>query len=322
MNASTIRELGINVIAFVVVIGMCLAYLATQVYHWNPLAQLKTAQLQISNTDLILDGTGVFVSGVRVGRVRDVELHRQHAVVVLEYPGSQHIPVDSVVEIGLQSALGEPYINFTGGRYGGPSLPDGAAIAAEQIRAPESIPGIFEKLASLSTVFSAGPMSGVLRTVSQALDGTEPAIAEITDGTRLVAGLMLSRSDQLRTMFTNTQVYTGDLGWIVSTLSPFSQGLEQLITNYVGALRATENLVNGTDLHRSMTQVLHPFFERLNPYLEKIIPNAMDAVGPLMPIATAVNQTLPQIDVSELLARALEMFAGGDGMRLVITQPN
>ncbi|AVL99837.1 hypothetical protein C6V83_05625 [Gordonia iterans] len=70
-----------------------------------------------------------------------------------------------------------------------------------------------------------------------------------------------------------------------------------------------------------MRGAVHPFLTELIPYLEKLIPNAMDAAGPLMPIATALNDTVPQIDISELLARALTMLGAGDGMKLVLTQP-
>ncbi|MDY6808686.1 MAG: MlaD family protein [Actinomycetota bacterium] len=322
MNPQTIRELILNVVAFVVVLILGGGYLATQAYNWRPFEEPKTVQMSVANTGLILSGTGVFASGVRIGEVREVQLARQGATLILDYDSDQEIPIDSTVEIGLQSALGEPYINFTSGTYAGPALPDGAVISAEQIAEPESIPGIFEEISTMSTAIAAGPMAGVLKTVSEALDGTEPSLDRISDGTRLVAALLLSRSEQLRSMFTNTQIYTANLGWIVDTLPQFSRGLDQVVTDFQGALHATAHLVNSTDLHDSMMNTLHPFFEQLNPYLEKTIPPVMDAVGPLMPIVTALNQTLPQIDMSELLARALELFGAGDGMRLVITQPN
>ncbi|MEE4021611.1 MlaD family protein [Gordonia sp. PKS22-38] len=322
MNPQTYRELALNVAAFVTVIVLCGGYLATQAYDWDPFEEPKTAEMGVTNTGLILSGTGVFVSGVRIGEVREVQIQREGANLVLEYENAQQIPADSTVEIGLQSALGEPYINFSGGSFSGPALPDGAVIEAEQIAEPESIPGIFEEISTMSSAIAAGPMAGVLKTVSEALDGTEPALGQISDGTRLVAALLLSRSEQLRTMFSNTQVYTSNLGWIVNTLPEFSQGLDRVITDFQGALHTTANLVNTVDPYTAITETLHPFFERFNPYLEETIPPVMDAVGPLMPIVTALNQTVPQINMSELLARALELFGAGDGMRLVITQPN
>jgi virulence factor Mce-like protein len=322
MSRETTRELLLNIVAFVVVIGACGTYLATQAYHWNPLEKTRVAYLEVADTNLVLTGTGVFVSGVRIGQVSNVEIQTTGAKLELRYNAANAIPADSVVTIGLQSALGEPYLNITPGTAGGPTLPDGAQVSAQKIVEPQSIPGIFQQISTMSSVVAADPMAGILKTVSEALDGTGDSLNQISDGTKLVASLLISKSPQLRKMFSNTQIYTADLGWIITTLPQFSGGLRDIVVHFLGALDATGELVNRGNLYGAMTQSLYPFFQKLNPYLAEIIPNVMDAVGPLMPIATAVNDTVPQINMSEFLSQALQLFGAGDGVNLVITQPN
>ena len=315
------RELLFNVLAFTAVIALCVAYLTTQVFKHSPFEHVNSAYMSVDDTHTILDGTGVFVSGVRVGRVSDVDIDRDGAVLKLEYDAQQRIPTDSTVTIGLQSALGEPYVNIEPGDLDGPVLADGARIGTDQISEPESIPGIFDEITALSTVVAAKPVAGILETLSEALDGTGPELDTITGATQMISQLLLAESGDLRKMFANTQVYTADLGWAVDTLPEFSTGLRDIIVKFMGALDATEDVVNRGRLNHVMRETLHPFLQELSPYLEDVIPNAMDAVGPLMPIATALNDTVPQIDISELLARALELLGAGDGMKLVITQP-
>lgn len=321
MRRDGIRELLINVTAFAAVIALCAGYLVTQVFQRTPFEQMNTAYMSVDNTNAILSGTGVFISGVRVGRVSDVQIVTDGAVLSLEYDSSQRIPADSTVSIGLQSALGEPYLNIDPGDFDGPVLADGAEIATDQVVEPESIPGIFEQISMLSTAVAAGPVAGILETLSEALQGNEHEFDTISEATRLVSGLLLSKSGELRTMFANTQIYTANLDWIIDVLPDFSSGLQEIITKFLGALYATEDVVNRGRLNDVMRGAVHPFLTELIPYLQDLIPNVMDAAGPLMPIATALNDTVPQIDISELLARALTMLGAGDGMKLVLTQP-
>lgn len=321
MRSDGIRELLLNTVAFLAVIALCAGYLLTQVFQRTPFERMHTAYMSVYDTNSILSGTGVFISGVRVGRVSDVRIVTDGAVLALEYDSRQRIPADSTVTIGLQSALGEPYLNIDPGDLDGPVLADGARIATDQVVEPESIPGIFEQISMLSTAVAAQPVAGILKTLSEALEGNEQEFDTISDATKLVSSLLLSKSGELRTMFANTQIYTADLDWILDTLPDFSSGLQEIVQKFIGALYATEDVVNRGRLNEVMRGAVHPFLQELIPYLEDLIPNAMDAVGPLMPIATALNDTVPQIDISELLARALAMFGAGDGMKLVITQP-
>nr|WP_246372513.1 MlaD family protein [Gordonia humi] len=307
--------------AFAVVVVVCGGYLATQAYHWHPLANTKTAYVEVTDANLVLEDTGVFVSGVRIGSVADVRLQPEGATLVLEYDAQNRLPADSTLSIGLQSALGEPFLNFVPGTGRGGYLENGATVAADALDEPESIPGIFDRISTMSSLFAADPMSGILKTVSEALDGTQDSLDRISDGTRLVAAMLLSRSPRLRTMFANTQIYTSNLDWILEQLPLFSGGLGDIVVDFDTALDATGRLVNQGHLNSAMRDSLYPFLTRLNPYLRKILPEVMDALGPLLPIATAIDGTVPPIDMSAFLSQALELFGGGDGVRLVITQP-
>ncbi|GAB20378.1 Mce family protein [Gordonia effusa NBRC 100432] len=315
------KELSINVVTFAVVILVCGIYLASQVYRWNPVQEYSTVSMEVRNTDLVLRGTGVFVDGVRTGEVSDVRVTPTGATLTLRYPRDQRIARDTNVEISMQSALGEPYINFESAASAGPYLRDGDRIAAERIEQPESIPAIFDLITNLTSVIAADPMASLLHTAWEALEGTDQAWDDISHGSQLIARMLLSHSPQLRTMFVNTQRYSGDLGWLVSALPEFGSGLGVALDHYTIALRKVERLIVVTDLHTTLQQTLNPFLIRLNGYLAKILPPTMDAIGPLMPIATALNQTLPQINVSELLSNALQLFGSGKAARLVVTVP-
>ncbi|MFW0788730.1 MlaD family protein [Gordonia sp. CPCC 205333] len=318
MKSRVAREFSVNVAVFAVVIILGGVYLAVNVYEWRPGTRYHSVTMSMTDTDLVAVGTGVFVNGMNVGEVSAVELEPTGARLTMKYPSSQQIPADTSVEVGMQSALGEPYVNFVPKTSKGPFLSDGAVISADRIAEPESIPGIFEMISDLSSVTAADPLSGVLKTVSQALAGTDDAMGRISDGSRLIAGVLMSRSAQLRSMFANTQIYTGDIEWLVDALPGFGSAVDTIFVRYLGTLHALESTFAKSDLHQKFSEVIDPFLVKLNGYLTDVIPNVVDAIGPMMPIATALNETLPMIDVSELLSRALQMMGSGDSARFVI----
>lgn len=321
MKSSVGREFVINVVVFLVVMSTCGAYLAFSVFRWNPGTEYNSVTMQLNNTSQVLDGTGVFVNGIRIGRVSSVQINADGALLTLTYPREHKIPATTRVEIGLQSALGEPYIDFEPTSDRAPYLRDGAQLSADKVAEPESIPGIFGQIQNLSTIASADPMAGLLKTVWDSFAGTEKAMSAISNGSRLVAGLLMSRTAELKNMFSNTQVYTGDLQWMLDSLPQFSTGITDIITRFRATLDGIQNLVTTTNLYETLSQTVEPFLVKLNSYLKDIVPNVMDAVGPLMPIATALNQTLPHIDISKLITRALNMFGSEDAAQLVVTLP-
>ena len=313
------RELLVNLTVFAAVLLAALGYLAFGVYHWSPFKDYYRVAMTVPDTDLVLSDTGVFVSGVRTGQVASVDVVPEGAVLTLEVPRDQRIPAASTVEIGMQSALGEPYVNFRPTGSAGPYLRDGDQIAARNVDAPESSPGFFDQLTTLGNVLSADPMSGLLRTVWQSLDGTDQAMGRVSDGTRLISAVLLSRSVQLSTMFSATQVYTGDLDWLIDGMPQLAPQAKTLLDAYGRVLRGMEPAVYEAHMYEAFHDTIDPFLAKLNPYLKKILPNVRDSLDPIVPILGAINDTLPMINMSEFLSMALKLFGARGAARLVVT---
>ncbi|HNP56912.1 MAG TPA: MlaD family protein [Gordonia sp. (in: high G+C Gram-positive bacteria)] len=316
------KELVFNIITFVVVVALCSAYLAVSVYRWNPFEKTTTVTMKVSDTNLILEKTGVFVSGVRVGSVRAVNLTPEGASVDLAYPASMKIPSTTPLEIGMQSALGEPFINFAPTSLGGPYLRDGDVVAAKFIGEPQSIPAVFDQMQDMMSVMAAEPLASVLREAWVGLDGTDEATGRISDGTRLIAGIIASRMPKIRAMFESTQHINDNMLWAVGAMPGFLDSVAKIVTSYTETLTAAGVLVNRGQLYENLRDSVNPFLSKLTDYLAKIMPPTMEALGPIMPIVTALNQTLPQINLSEFLSDALQLFGAGNGMRVIVTPVN
>lgn len=309
-----------NVIAFAVVIALGSAYLAFAVYRVHPGRDTTSVSMDLANTSTILPGTGVSINGLRVGEVTSIAATATGARVTLRYPTNQRIPRDSQVTIGQQSALGEPYIDFEPRTETGPYLASGDLVAATSIDQPESIPGIFSSLEGLTSVLSAGPLAGLLATLQQAFEGNGAALTDLGTGAQAVAAVLTSRTAELERMFGDTQRYTPQLGDLVDGLPSLASGVALLLRSLRNTADATSELVHGS-AYEDLSEQIHPFLQRLNPYVKEVLPNVLDAVGPLLPIATALNETLPQLNASKLLSQLLGLVGSDGATRLTLTIP-
>lgn len=321
MRKSIVRELITNIAIFVAVIVVCVAYLMFSVYHVSPGKKYTAVSMQLDNTYLIVPGTGVSMNGVKIGEVTSVTPNQQGALVKMKYAAKYDISTNSKVEIGQQSAIGEPYVDFEPQTNSGPMLRNGSVVNAAQVAQPQSIPRIFDQLQMLTTAFSAGPLSGVINTLYQALDGTGNAMPALQNGAQLLMGVLTSRQAALRNMFANTQQYSSDMQWLANDVGSFGSILAEALTTFRKAFVGVSTLVYKDQLYHNVIDVIDPFFTKLNAKLVTLWPNLVDTLTPFVPIAASINQTLPQIDVSAMLSTALSMFGSDGAARLTITMP-
>ena len=321
MTSHTSRTLLLNVAAFALVIGLGTSYLAFSVYHFNPGARTTSITMEVSDTSTALAGTGVFLNGIRIGRVTAVTPTPAGARISVAYPSTERIPHSSQVSIGQQSALGEPFIDFRPRSSTGPWFRSGDSVAPGQIAQKQSIPEIFATIKGVTTALSAGPLEGLLATLADALDGTTGSLNNIAIGTQMVSSLFQDHTEQLEKMFRGTQQYTAELGPVLDSFPTLSAGLQQFLKAVHRTDDALAPLVQ-SNAFENLRNTIDPFIARLNPYLKDILPNVLDAVGPLLPIATAVNETLPQINLSDLLTRLLGVVGSDGAARISLQLPH
>lgn len=321
MRKSIARELITNIVIFFVVIALCVAYLMFSVYHVSPGKKYTSVSMQLDNTYLIVPGTGVSMNGVKIGEVTSITPNQQGVLVKMKYAAKYDISATSKVEIGQQSAIGEPYVDFEPQVMGGPMLTNGSTVNAAQVSQPQSIPHIFDQLQILTTAFSAGPMAGLVNTMYEALDGTQNAMPALQNGAQLLMGVLTSRQATLRTMFANTQQYQSDMQWMANDLGAFGDTLGDAVVTFRNAFKGVSTLIYRDHLYHNVIDVINPFFTKLNAKLVTLWPNLVDTLTPFVPIAASINQTLPQIDVSALLSTALSMFGSDGAARLTVTLP-
>lgn len=315
------RELIANAVTFVLVLALGLGILFYGYMGLRPGTQYTTLTLQLPRSAQLVTGSSVLVRGVRIGEVERVDADASGVRVRLRYPEAERVPADSDVRIEQLSALGEPYVAFSPRGVDGPFFADGAVLDSSRVHVPTSIADVFGSFAAVNRLADAGPLSSLITTVWQATAGTERAMPVLAQAGELLATTVMSRMPALRRMFEQTQVYSADLDWLAPALTPIGPTFISTAQVLRTAVEEIQKMVTALDFPATIDTVLNPFLRRLQPYLVELLPKVAEILGPVLPIARAIDGTLPRVDVSALLAQSLALFGSDGAPRLSITVP-
>ncbi|MFZ2240062.1 MAG: MlaD family protein [Gordonia amarae] len=305
------RELLLNAVAFVILLGIGLGYLAFGVLDVHPWRSETTVSLVVPDSSQILTGTTVSIYGVPVGAVRSVEPTADGAVVRLAFDDRYRVPRDVPVVVTAQSALGEPVVDLRPPENaGGAMLRSGDRIGSAQVTVPEAVPEFFSVINSLVGILPADSTAGLLKTFGEAMDGSDGSLTMMSVGGQLLEKTLSSRRRQLRTMFAATQ-RPRDLDTMIDKLAELSGSFGPLTVEFRGALQASQHFVQGSHLPAAAKTHFTPFFLTLAGYLDKILPAGNEIIGPIAPMLDQATGDLPTINLSKLLGSQLSMLDAG-----------
>ncbi|BDH59785.1 MlaD family protein [Tsukamurella sp. PLM1] len=315
------KELIANAVTFTAVLVVGLSILVFGYMGLRPGVQYTSLSLTLAHTGQLSPGSPIMLRGVRIGDVTDVRPSAEGVEVRVRYPSEYRIPVDSALAIEQLSALSEPYIEVSPRSSGGPVFASGAVVPATSVSQSKSVSDVFKALAALNRTADSGAIADVVQTAWQATNGRDDELATLSRAGQLLSSTVLSRMPAIRTMFADTQVYSADLGWAPNAVSRLGTEFQNTATVVRGAVEAVQKMVLTLDAPTPFAKTIDPFLMRLKPYLDELLPALATTGGPFISIFSALNRTVPLIDLSTLLSTALQV-AGPDGAaRVTITLP-
>jgi phospholipid/cholesterol/gamma-HCH transport system substrate-binding protein len=128
-------RVGIFVFFTLVTFMAAIFLLGSRTQYFQPQYRLKAV---FSNVGYLLEGAGVYLAGVQVGRVGEIrffeDIAAQKVLVVLKvaHPYQERIRQDSVAVITSSGLLGDKYIDITLGSEAEPELLDGMFIRTQE----------------------------------------------------------------------------------------------------------------------------------------------------------------------------------------------
>ncbi|GAB2983539.1 MCE family protein [Nocardioides montaniterrae] len=194
-------------VAVVVALVAALAVQGAHVAGWlrgdDPSALVVRADF-IDTTGLYV-GNEVTYLGVHIGRVVEVEPHGASMTVVMHLDPGTQLPRDAGAEILQSSLVTDRYVEIGPAYTGGPTLADGAHIAASHTRSPAGVDEIASSIDRLVKAvdgsLGGGPGgSGVARMLAataRTLRGNGGALRDALSGGQGALEVLTSKRDAL-----------------------------------------------------------------------------------------------------------------------------
>lgn len=183
-------RLWLSLIGVIGVLVVATAYLFSSVLDTPLLGGTKVVKVEMPQTGGLFEGSAVTYRGVKVGKVRSIELNEDGVVATVAITGEDPIPVDSVVKVRSLSPVGEQYLDFQPQGSGGPFLADGAVIPATSLDLPKTLASTVISVNDLLDQIDAEQLHTLLTELSTGLAGTGEDLGKLLDqGSVLLAEL-------------------------------------------------------------------------------------------------------------------------------------
>ncbi|WP_067540414.1 MlaD family protein [Nocardia crassostreae] len=308
--------LSLTAIVTVAIVGITYLVFGVAKVRWRD-DRISVAML-LADSASLAPRSPVLLSGVRVGQVTAVGNTPDGVRVRFDIDRGRRIPVDSSVTVEALSAMGEPYIEFEPTRAGGPYLTDGQELRTDSIRTPKSIPEIARIVTRLLDQIDPRAVGSLIQTFTQSFSGAEAVLPQLAHASQLLAATVLNRMPQIRRLLINAQLPGSDIAWAGQQLADagphwgdFGAKVRQVadaVEVLISARPVPGAYVNGTGLL--------PFLNELTDYIDRVGPDLQRLYPTLAPLADRAGASLQGVDLSALIAQALNSVTPDGAIRL------
>lgn len=303
-------------IALVAVTGT--VYLLFGVARVDWFSEHMSATMVIPDAANLVERSPVLLSGIRVGAVTSVTNAADGVEVRFDIDPDQRIPADSAVVIEALSALSEPYIDFRPRTGDGPYIQDGQLIDATTITTPRSIPEVARTVTTLLKQVDPDAIASIIETFSQALTGTQAVTPQLTHASDLLAATLVSRAPQIRALLVNAQIPGPDVAVAGANMAESGPVIADFGAKVHDLVDSMEVLAHARPVPQAYTTGtgLIPFLGKINDYLDKAGPDLHRLYPIIGPQMAKAGNALQGIDLSALIAQALNSVSPDGAVRL------
>ena len=138
--------------------------------------------------------------GVQVGKVTEVDVTSDNAVVSMSLQSDPRIPSDLDAEIRSLSAVGEQYVDLRPRNDSAPYLHDGSVIPASRTSIPQPVGPMLDRLSALVDSVPGQRVPELLHETATALDGKAYDLGSLLDSAAQLSADSIAASDHATTL--------------------------------------------------------------------------------------------------------------------------
>ena len=179
-----------SLIGVLVVFALTLLYLFGSVLDTPLLRGTRTVRVEMAATGGLFEGSAVTYRGVKVGKVKSINLSADGVVATISLTSADRIPVKSIAKVRSLSPVGEQYLDFQPQTSSGPFLEDGSVVPATSTDLPKTLASTVISVNKLLGQIDDQQLHTLLSELATGLAGTGQDVGKLVDqGAVLLADL-------------------------------------------------------------------------------------------------------------------------------------
>ncbi|MEV5834531.1 MlaD family protein [Nocardia sp. NPDC052112] len=242
-------------------------YLLLGSLQLNPFRSQYEVRVELTQSGGLLPGQDVTLRGVRVGRVRSVDVDGDKVLAVASIRSGVRIPLSGSVRVASLSAAGEQYLDFLPSSESGPYLSDGDIVGQDRTSTPVTLATMLGSMSGTLAQLNPAEIEAIVRELGASSAGPEKLAAIVDGGIFLLAALdsVLPQTVSLLHTSKAVLVMLGDvtpglrasaanLSQTMAGVGSMTGGYQTLVDNTPGALAAVDKII--ADNSPTMVQLL------------------------------------------------------------------
>jgi phospholipid/cholesterol/gamma-HCH transport system substrate-binding protein len=211
----------------------------------------------------------VRIAGVRVGKVRSIELDGDQVKVRFQVDGSAEFGPDTAAQIKVKTILGSMFLAL---KPAGPGqMEEGSTIPVERTASPYNVVDVFEGLAERSEAIDTDQLAEALNTMADLTKNTPEEFQAALRGVSALSANVAARDAELNTLLQNLRKVSSVLGDRREDIIALMEDGELLFRALVARREAVHNLLVATaDLSQELTALVRQSREDLKPALDNL----------------------------------------------------
>jgi phospholipid/cholesterol/gamma-HCH transport system substrate-binding protein len=211
----------------------------------------------------------VRVAGVRVGKVRGIELDGDQVKVEFQVDESAEFGPETEAEIRVKTLLGSMYVALT--PKGSGQMEEGEAIPVERTESPFDVVEVFEGLAERSESIDTDQLARSLDTMAALTKNTPEEFKAALQGVSALSANVAARDEELNTLLRNLEKVSGVLGDRSGDIIQLMEDGDLLFRALVARREAVHNLLVATSqLSQQLTGLVQDTRADLKPALDNL----------------------------------------------------
>jgi phospholipid/cholesterol/gamma-HCH transport system substrate-binding protein len=211
----------------------------------------------------------VRIAGVRVGKVKSVDLAGDHVRVQFQVDGSAQFGSQSGAQIRVKTILGAMYLALVPDGSG--QMKEGTTIPVDRTRSPFDIVEVFQGLASRSKAIDTQRLAKALDTMATLTRNTPVDFRNALKGVSALSANVAARDEQLNTLLQNLQKVSRVLGDRRGDIVTLMRDGDKLFRALVARRVAVHHILVATaQLSTQLSGLVHDTRADLKPALDNL----------------------------------------------------